>query len=142
VLTNTSCFPSGRHSRLIVVGGIGGETFETGAVGLHAKEIGRALTVRCKDDALAVGRKHRIVVEVGRAQERTFLAAVGGGDEHAESAGIGRHPCIDDLFRRSIGGNHSHSGGHDQEANDSHGRIVASHSSQFSVVQTENGPSG
>ena len=88
----------GRKRRLIVVRRAVGEPLEAAAVRLHAKQIG---------GAVALGREHdrsrRRATTPGRsrcrreAEQRMLVAAVGGGDEQADLAGVGKHAREDDL---------------------------------------------
>ena len=109
---------------LIVVRGIVGQTFERGAVGLHPKQICGSRALGREDERLSVGGKRRIVIDVGRAQQRALVAAVSRRDEQSQPAWIGRDPSEDDLLRRCVCARHAESGGDDDDGDESHFRIV------------------
>src|SRR5262249_34130636 len=94
----------GRKGRLVVVGRVVSQAFESAAVSLHAIEIRGAVTLRGKHDECAIRRPRWVVVGAGRGQERMLVTSVRCGDKEIELAGLREHARKHDLLRCSLCG--------------------------------------
>ena len=113
----------GRERGLVVVRRIVGEPLEPGPVGSDAKQIGGSAAFGGEHDRRPVGRPGRIVIDVTRLEEGTLAAAVGGGNEQADLAGVWKDTCEGDPLKRRLPAGHDRSG-HGSGKMHAHRRIL------------------
>src|ERR1019366_4583809 len=91
--------PIRRNRRLVVVGRIVRQLFETGAIRLDEKKIRRARAIGSEDDERSMRSPSGIIVGILGGEQWMFVAAVGRGDEETDLAGIAESAGHRDLLR-------------------------------------------